>query len=203
MQIGDVVTIVDEASQALRFNRSLLQSTIENITMGISVVDQQMRLVAWNRHYIDMFNYPSGLICVGRPIEEVFRYNATKGEYGPGKIDEQVQKRLNVLSSGKNHSYERYRMDGSVLEVRGNTMPNGGFVNTYMDITEHKHVQEALRESEQNIRIYTDNVPVLIAYLDPERRYLYVNKAYAQTFRFDRHTIAGTPCHKVLSKEEY
>ena len=76
-------TIVDEASQALRFNRSLLQSTIENISLGISVVDQQMRLVAWNRVYVEMFDYPEGLICVGRPIEEVFRFNAMKGEYGP------------------------------------------------------------------------------------------------------------------------
>jgi len=203
MQIGDVVTIVDEASQALRFNRSLLQSTIENITMGISVVDQQMRLVAWNRRYVEMFDYPDGLICIGRPIEEVFRYNAAKGEYGSGPVDDQVRKRVNVLRAGKRHSYERHRQDGTVLEVRGNKMPNGGFVNTYMDITEHKQVQEALRESEQNVRNYTDNVPVLIAFLDINRNYLFVNKAYANTFGVDRHTIAGTPCVNVLSQEDY
>ncbi|WP_415900059.1 NahK/ErcS family hybrid sensor histidine kinase/response regulator [Neptuniibacter sp. QD48_11] len=203
MHIGDVVTIVDEASQALRFNRSLLQSTIENISLGISVVDQQMRLVAWNRVYVEMFDYPEGLICVGRPIEEVFRYNAMKGEYGPGNNDEQVTKRLKVLKSGKRHSYERFRPDGTVLEVRGNPMPNGGYVNTYMDITNHKHVEEALRESEQNIRIYTDNVPVLIAYLDPERRYLFINKAYADTFGLDRNTISGQPCYKTMSEDEY
>nr|WP_286240991.1 NahK/ErcS family hybrid sensor histidine kinase/response regulator [Neptuniibacter halophilus] len=203
MQIGDIVTIVDEASQALRFNRSLLQSTIENISLGISVVDQQMRLVAWNRVYVEMFDYPEGLICIGRPIEEVFRYNAMKGEYGPGNNDEQVKRRLAILKSGKRHSYERFRPDGTVLEVRGNPMPNGGYVNTYMDITTYKHVEEALRESEQNIRIYTDNVPVLIAYLDPERRYLFINKAYADTFNLDRNTISGQPCYKIMSAAEY
>lgn len=203
MHIGDVVTIVDEASQALRFNRSLLQSTIENISLGISVVDQQMRLVAWNRVYVEMFDYPEGLICVGRPIEEVFRYNAMKGEYGAGNPDTEVAKRLKILKSGKRHSYERFRPDGTVLEVRGNPMPNGGYVNTYMDITNHKHIEEALRESEQNIRIYTDNVPVLIAYLDPERRYLFINKAYAQAFHLDRKTISGKPCYKVISEEAY
>ncbi|MGB0468019.1 MAG: PAS-domain containing protein, partial [Pontibacterium sp.] len=203
MQIGDVVTIVDEASQALRFNRSLLQSTIENISLGISVVDQQMRLVAWNRPYVEMFDYPEGLICVGRPIDEVFRHNAMKGEYGPGDNETQVKKRLAVLSSGEPHSYERFRPDGTVLDVRGNPMPNGGYVNTYMDITQHKEIEEALRESEQNIRIYTDNVPVLIAYLDPDRRYLFVNKAYAKTFRLDRQHIAGQSCAKVLPPSQY
>lgn len=203
MHIGDVVTIVDEASQALRFNRSLLQSTIENISLGISVVDQQMRLVAWNRVYVEMFDYPEGLICVGRPIEEVFRFNAAQGEYGPGNNEQQVKKRLSLLKSSQRHSYERFRPNGTVLEVRGNPMPNGGYVNTYMDITTYKHVEEALRESEQNIRIYTDNVPVLIAYLDPERRYLFINKAYAETFHLDRKSISGKPCYEIMSDAEY
>ncbi|MCW8883785.1 MAG: PAS-domain containing protein [Motiliproteus sp.] len=204
MQLGDVVSIVDEASQVLQFNRALLQSTIENINQGISVVDQQLRLVAWNRRYTEMFDYPDGLICVGRPAAEIFRYNAKMGEYSPGNVEEQVASRLAVLTSGKPHSYIRYRKDGTVLEVQGNPMPGGGYVNTYMDITAHKRTEEALRESEQSIRIYTDNVPVLIAYLDKELRFLFINKAYAEAFGIeDRHAMIGTPCYKVLSKKEY
>ncbi len=204
MQLGDVVSIVDEASKVLKFNRALLQSTIENIDQGISVVDQQMRLVAWNRRYLEMFEYPQGLVCIGRPAVEIFNYNAKMGEYGPGDIAAHVAKRIAILQSGKSHSYIRYRQDGSVLEVQGNPMPGGGYVNTYLDITAHKRTEEALRESEQSIRLYTDNVPVLIAYLDKERRYLFVNKAYAQTFNIsDRHNISGTPCYKVLTPMQY
>src|SRR3546814_14200879 len=43
MQVEDVVRIVDEASEVLQFNRALLQGAIENITQGISVVDQSLR----------------------------------------------------------------------------------------------------------------------------------------------------------------
>ena len=204
MQLGDVVTIVDEASKVLKFNRSLLQSTIENINQGISVVDSQMRLVAWNRRYLEMFHYPDGLICIGRPIAEIFHYNAKMGEYGPGDLQAHVDKRLSLLTSGDPHSYIRYRQDGTVLEIQGNPMPGGGYVNTYLDITEHKRTEEALRESEQSIRLYTDNVPVLIAYLDKEQRYLFVNKVYAETFGIaDRHSISGTPSYKVLTRMQY
>ncbi|MFT6914004.1 MAG: PAS domain S-box-containing protein [Motiliproteus sp.] len=204
MQLGDVVSIVDEASKVLKFNRALLQSTIENINQGISVVDQQLRLVAWNRRYLEMFDYPAGLVCIGRPVTELFNYNAKAGEYGPGTIDSHVARRVAMLQSGTSNSYIRYRKDGSVLEVQGNPMPGGGYVNTYLDITAHKRTEEALRESEQSIRLYTDNVPVLIAYLDKERRYLFVNKAYAQTFGIqDRHSISGTPCYQVLSPMQY
>jgi len=205
MQIGDVVAIVDEASQALRFNRSLLQSTIENVSLAISVVDQKMRLVAWNRRFIEMFDYPDELISVGRPIEEIFRYNAMHGEYGYSlkTIDEQVEERMNLMRSRQRHNTERYRPNGQVLEVRGNPMPDGGYVNTYMDITEHKRVEEALRESEENVRIYTDNVPVMITYLDPDQNFLFVNKTFADAMKLNRHNIAGTPLHQVFSAEEY
>ncbi|MEH6470174.1 MAG: NahK/ErcS family hybrid sensor histidine kinase/response regulator [Halopseudomonas sp.] len=204
MQLGDVVSIVDEASKVLKFNRSLLQSTIENVNQGISVVDQQMRLVAWNRRYLEVFEYPEGLVCIGRPVSDIFQYNAKMGEYGPGDIATHAEKRIAILQSGKSHSYIRYRQDGTVLEIQGNPMPGGGYVNTYLDITKHKRTEEALRESEQSIRLYTDNVPALIAYLDKERRYLFVNKAYAETFGIkDRHTISGTPCYKVLAPMQY
>jgi len=203
MEIGDVVTIVDEASEALRFNRSLLQSTIENVTLGISVVDQQLRLVAWNQAYADMFEYPEGLICIGRPIEEIFRYNASRGEYGPGDIESQVRRRLASLQEAQPQSYERYRPNGMVLDVRGNPMPNGGYVKTYTDITTHKQTQQALRESEQNIRIYTDNVPVLIAYMDMDQCFLFVNRAYAEVFGVDRHNISGAKLTDVIPSDEY
>ncbi len=65
MQVEDVVRIADEASEVLQFNRALLQGAIENITQGISVVDQSLRLVAWNHRYLELFEYPDGLIYVG------------------------------------------------------------------------------------------------------------------------------------------
>ena len=83
MQVEDVVRIADEASEVLQFNRALLQGAIENITQGISVVDQSLRLVAWNHRYLELFEYPDGLIYVGRPIADIIRYNADRGLCGP------------------------------------------------------------------------------------------------------------------------
>ena len=57
--ISDVISIVDEASQVLEFNRALLQATIENINQGISVIDyQNLRLVVWNQRYLEAAPFP-------------------------------------------------------------------------------------------------------------------------------------------------
>ncbi|RCV87602.1 hybrid sensor histidine kinase/response regulator [Billgrantia montanilacus] len=199
--ISDVISIVDEASQVLEFNRALLQATIENINQGISVVDQNMRLVVWNQRYLELFRFPDHLIRVGAPINKIFRYNAHNGEYGPGDPEEHVQLLIDNIRDGQPHRYVRYRQDGSVLEVQGNPMPGGGFVYTYQDITQQKRIEEALIRSENNIRIYTDNVPALIAYFDKECRYLFTNRAYEQAFGIDRNEVIGQSVDTVITDE--
>ena len=87
LDFGEAVALLDEASQELRFNRELLSTTLENISQGISVVDAEMRMVSWNRRYLEMFDYPNGLVYVGRPIADLIRYNAERGECGPGEVE--------------------------------------------------------------------------------------------------------------------
>ena len=47
---------------------------------------------------------------------------------------------------------------------------------TTVDITERKRVEQALRSREEQLRLIVDNIPVLIAYVDPEHRYLFANQ---------------------------
>ncbi|MEQ6916989.1 hybrid sensor histidine kinase/response regulator [Halomonas aquatica] len=199
--ISDVISIVDEASQVLEFNRALLQATIENISQGISVVDQNLRLVVWNQRYLELFRFPDHLIRVGAPMDKIFRYNAHNGEYGPGDPEEHVRLLIDNIREGQPHRYVRYRQDGSVLEVQGNPMPGGGFVYTYQDITQQKRIEEALIRSENNIRIYTDNVPALIAYFDKECRYLFTNRAYEHAFGIDRNAVIGKRVEEVIAPD--
>lgn len=165
MHLGDVVSIADEASALFQFNRTMLQSTIEHIDQGISVVDKDMRLVVWNKRYLEMFQFPEGLITIGRPIEEVIRHNAHNGDYGPGEIEHHVAQRLQTLREGRTNTHLRYRADGAVFEVRGNTMQDGGYVNTYMDITNHKRIEAALKETNETLeqRVESRTKELLVA----------------------------------------
>ncbi|MDQ0121468.1 Na+/proline symporter/signal transduction histidine kinase [Pseudomonas lini] len=151
MQLEDVVRIADEASEVLQFNRALLQGAIENITQGISVVDQSLRLVAWNRRYLELFNYPDGLISVGRPIADIIRYNAERGLCGPGEAEVHVARRLHWMRQGRAHTSERLFPNGRVIELIGNPMPGGGFVMSFTDITAFREAEQALTEANEGL----------------------------------------------------
>jgi len=122
-----------------------LSRRLEHLPQGVVIIDAELRLVAWNSRYIDLFRFPSGLAQVGRPIEDIFRYNARRGLLGPGPIEDAIARRLEHLRSGKPHMRESEKEDGTVLEIRGNPLPDGGFVTSYADITSYKNTARDLR----------------------------------------------------------
>lgn len=147
----EVVNFFDETTQALRFNQNLLFTSLENLSHGISVVDKDLNLVAWNKRYIEMFNYPEGFLHQGQPVEEIIRYNAQRGECGPGEIEHHVEKRIRHLRNGTPHHFIRYRRSGQVFEMIGNPLPDGGFVTSFSDITAHMETQNALEEMNMDL----------------------------------------------------
>jgi Na+/proline symporter/signal transduction histidine kinase len=151
LEVDEVAELLDETSQELRFSRQLLQATMENVTQGISVVDAQLRVVAWNRRYLELFEYPDGLVTVGRPVVKLLRWNAARGELGLGDPEAQVERRLSHLRAGTAYTFQRVRRNGQVYSIHGQPMAGGGFVTTYTDITEFKRHEQALLEAKQGL----------------------------------------------------
>jgi signal transduction histidine kinase/PAS domain-containing protein/ActR/RegA family two-component response regulator len=151
LDVAESMALLDEAAQELRFNRELLSTTLENVSQGISVVDAQMRLVAWNRRYLELFDYPDGMVHVGVPVAELIRWNAELGECGPGEVAGHVAKRIEHMRAGSSHLFQRVRPDGTVIEMRGRALPGGGYVTTYTDVTAYKHAEQALIEANETL----------------------------------------------------
>jgi len=75
----EVMELLDRTSQAVQFNRELLESTLDNMSQGVSVVDKGMRLVGWNRRYVELMDYPEGTLHIGKPIADLIQLNAKRG----------------------------------------------------------------------------------------------------------------------------
>ncbi|MFL6585490.1 MAG: PAS-domain containing protein [Luteimonas sp.] len=122
-----------------------LSRRLAHLPQGVVIIDAALCIVAWNARYIELFRFPPDLVRVGTPIEEVFRYNARRGLLGPGPVEDAIERRLEHLRGGKPHMRESEKYDGTVLEIRGNPLPDGGFVTSYADITTYKTTARELR----------------------------------------------------------
>ncbi|WP_018983823.1 PAS domain-containing hybrid sensor histidine kinase/response regulator [Salinimonas chungwhensis] len=176
LDFAEVINFFDDTTQAMQFNMTALLTSLENIDQGISVVDKHLNMVAWNKKYTTLYPYPEGMLTVGTAVEKLVYYNAQQGEFGPGDIDDQVEKRMEHLRAGTPHRFTRQRGDGRVIEMVGNPLPGGGFVTSFTDITGHIEIQQALEESnidlEARIKKRTEEVHSINAELrlEIERR---------------------------------
>ncbi len=153
IDITDVLAIIQGARFYFEFMQDLVQSSIEHISQGISVVDQQMRMVAWNKRYLEFFEYPDNYVRTGRHVGDLIRLNLERIGCRPEDLDAEVEKRIHYLKEGSPHNFERYRPEGRVLEVSGNPMPGGGFVTSYTDITVHKELERQLRSANETLEL--------------------------------------------------
>lgn len=137
--------IVQAAQQAAQQTDTGLSRSLEHLPQGVVIIDADLRLVAWNSRYVQLFRYPADLMQVGQPIEGLLRHNARRGLLGPGPVQDSIERRLSHLRSGLPHLHESAKDDGTVLEIRGTPLPEGGFVTSYADITSYKNAARELR----------------------------------------------------------
>ena len=149
--IHDVLELLDQTSQAVQFNRELLESTLDNMPQGVAVVDRDLCLIGWNRRYLELMQYPEGLVHLGQPVAELVRFNIDRGLIESGNVQTEVRKRLEHLRDGQPYRYERAWLDGKVMEIEGNPMPGGGYVTTFTDISHFKNIERKLQEINETL----------------------------------------------------
>ncbi|MCF8184490.1 MAG: diguanylate cyclase [Polynucleobacter sp.] len=135
------------AEEQLRRQNNMLNAVIENFPGGISMVDANLRVVKFNDQFKRLLEFPDSLF--DKPdvsFEDVIRFNAQRGEYGPGDVEQQVAAMLERARNFQPHKIERVRANGTALEIRGMPLPDGGFVTIYIDITERRQMEDQIRQ---------------------------------------------------------
>jgi signal transduction histidine kinase/CheY-like chemotaxis protein len=157
--------LVDEASAAIQHNRDLLQHAIDFARQGITVFDRDLRLVCWNREFRELFDLPADMIRVGIGLDEIIRFNAERGLYGPGPPDEYLAVRLETLVCETQPLRLYIKPMSRVIEVRSAPLPDGGLVTTFTDVTAQVESEQALEAAnetlERRVRLRTEELVLL------------------------------------------
>ncbi|MDB5512917.1 MAG: hybrid sensor histidine kinase/response regulator [Enterovirga sp.] len=162
LSTGAALRLLDEASAALQHDRDLLQHAIDHAQQGITVLDRDLRLLAWNQAFIDLYRFPPEFVRIGIGLEEIVRVNAERGAYGPDNVDDLIALRLHSLIHDPGPVRVKLHTTRRVISVRSNRLPSGGLVNTYTDVTDMAAQEEAREREhetlEQRVRERTEEL---------------------------------------------
>lgn len=159
-----------------------LQTMLDHVLQGIAMFDAGHRLAAWNTQLQDLLDLPETSLSNGRPFTEFISIMAERGDFGPpASTDEAVRALTTDLDSP--HVDERMLADGRVLECRRDPLPDGGLILTYTDVSEQRHSDFLVKDSERQVRTILDKAPVALAVISQEDGQLkHINARFRRLF---------------------
>ncbi len=167
--------------QALAEKSRLLQSTVDNLSQGVVLVNESGYPEIWNHGFLALTGLDADRISTETPFAAIMTSSALPLPAARLSGNERVAREEQI----------HRQKDGTVLEIKTHPMPDGGFVNTYTDITERYRYAETLKESERWIRLVTDHVPALIAYVGAGFTIQFCNKVYEAWYGDDQQSLLG------------
>ena len=143
--------LLDDASEALHYNRDLLQTALNHVRQGIAVFDADLRLTLWNRPFRDLLRIPADFGQVGTPLSSVLSHIAARGDLGEGSVEDLVSHRLDLIVVQQAPYQESMASSGLTLDIRANSMPDGGIVITFTDVSERVRAERALEAANESL----------------------------------------------------
>ncbi|MCU0839358.1 MAG: PAS-domain containing protein, partial [Rhodospirillales bacterium] len=166
---------------------AILELALDAMEQGVSVFDADLNVVVFNRRFLEILGFPADRFRPGDSYEDFIRYDAERGEDGPGDVEAQVQSRLSLARTFAPHHFERTRPDGTTIEIRGTPLAGGGFLTTYTDITERRRsereaLQAALDAARTQLHATLESVSAGIGLFDRDDRLVLFNSHYREVY---------------------
>ncbi|MBL4907545.1 MAG: PAS-domain containing protein, partial [Sneathiella sp.] len=130
-------------------NNVEVQKGLDQLKEGIGVFDATFNLVYCNKLFKFLRNYPDSVCVVGASLESLIRYNADRGDFGPGSPVGQTAERMSEITNTDFRELKREMADGKILKIRYVHLDGGGLTVTFEDVSEEYLSEQALKISEE------------------------------------------------------
>lgn len=174
--------------QAIEQKSLLLQSLVDNISQGVVLVSYNGQIEVWNKRFSELSQLSPHILR-----SSPFFHNLQ----GLTEID------LQSKSSTDKDFYVQTLANGTVLEIRDHLLVSGQRIKTFTDITQRHRYAESLKSSKNWLRLITDNVPAMIAYIDNNLRFEFTNRVYTDWYGLDTGALNGITLEQSRIQGDY
>ena len=206
------ITERKRAEQALRESEACLHLSIDNMLEGYglheAILDPQGRMVDYrflefNPSAQKISNMDDGASIIGKTALELYPHLVERGL---------MERYAEVMATGESVRLDDFYYLGDkldkALDIACFRIDDHHFACTFRDITEHKRIENALRESEALFRVAFENTLVGMVFTSLTGKLLRVNDAFCQTLGYSQDELQqvefGTLTHpddRALSYE--
>ena len=184
---------------ALKAQQAQLRLFADNIPGPIAYLDKSL-------HYTFVNQAFANLVC--KPRDEI--YGRTPFEVLSAEVASYLRPVIKRAQGGEHVEYERVGTStaGELRWVHGRVAPDldpignvRGLYCTEYDIHDLKQTEQALAAREEQLRLFTDNIPEPVVYLDSERHYVFVNESFLVLTGYAREQVIGQSIDDVGTAE--
>ena len=194
------VTALKESETQRAMNESRLRGITENLPSLIGHIDKDERFLFLNKHALRFYGKTNEDL-IGQEVRTLYG----EDEYRA------VKPYIDQAKSGVKASFESQTMVNGVLRhfsatyipEAGDGQGARGFYAMAMDITARKNSEISQADSEERLRTITDNLPVLIAYIDSDQVYRFANATHQRWYGLAPEAMIGTTLLATLGAEQY
>lgn len=182
-----------KAEEALHASETRFRTVIEQSPLSIHVFTPDGRSLRVNESWNELWNLGEGEEPEGTNVFEDEKLRDTR-------LTAYVEKSIadsHLVNTPSLH-YEPARigregdprwLQASVYPVRGEAGSMIEMVLVIEDVTERKHAEEALKESEERFRGTFEDAPIGMALVSLDRRYLRVNRAFCEMLGYSEEEL--------------
>lgn len=123
----------------------LLQVTMDNVSHGMAVFDQQEQLQVWNHAFFEVLEYPPSLKTKGLPFNDLQHFDQLRGE----KLFASKGNSLLTIQTSLRLEYQM--RNGRSIEYVLNQLPDQGRVISVQDVTEQKKAEATIRQINESL----------------------------------------------------
>ncbi|MDE2360665.1 MAG: PAS domain-containing protein, partial [Betaproteobacteria bacterium] len=185
---------------ALADSEQRMRTIADNVPALIAQVTLDERFIFVNGRSKELYGLPPEAL-VGRAVADFLTpeaYEQTRPYMERVKAGERTRFQRSILRDGR----ERHEL----VDYIPDRDAQGGVIGIYalvQDVTDLHEAQAKVEESERRLRGITDNIPLLVGYIDRDRRYRFNSRYYEAWLGRPLSEITGHTVAEVLGPEAW
>ena len=133
--------ILQERDRELHTQNARFDAALNNMSQALCMVDAEQRLIVCNIRFVELFDLSPSAVQPGVFVSDIFQQAGKTGRYDKAMVEALRARQQTLTAAGRPGTFFEQDLAGRALSVAQQPMTDGGWVATFEDITERRHVE--------------------------------------------------------------